>query len=318
MKASKLSVGVLIDPMACLDKTPEQEYEEHKEDFAKLLRPAKCTFYRAENSGEIRPGTDAVVFDFGGMCGLGSDGFVRSVSRELIKWSQDNPSSLLIVATAFTWNHAVKYELEDLGLDLPNVVVRGSIMEDPIPMWFRARHAPDEKPKKSGWDVPKNLHFMAGLTPISHDPLPAMQFFRPKPGFAEWFKKMKDYAYNVYECGAGMGHASKLLADAGMNVTALDANARAGSVFKVKLDDATDFDFSSDSAVLICRPCHGDFCQAVIQNALFRRAAVIVYVGLEKNVDNDLGKYRSYFSVGRALVGEDGEDAWVWKPEWNK
>ena len=43
---------------------PEEELEDHKKDFAELLRPAKCRFYRMMNSGEIKPGTDVVVFDY--------------------------------------------------------------------------------------------------------------------------------------------------------------------------------------------------------------------------------------------------------------
>ena len=317
----KLTVGVLIDLMASIGTTPEKEYKDHVKDFGELLRPVKLRCYRAMNSGEIRPGTDMVVFDYGGMAGYGSEDLLRGESRTLLKWAQDNPSSLLVVATNFTWHCIVKNELEDLGLNLPNVVVRASLFEDPIPMWFRKRAAPDEKSRKNlSWDVPENLHPIAGLTPLNRDnPLPAMQFFKPLPDFAAWFKEAKGYAHTVYEAGAGMGHASKALAAVSMNVTAVDANARSGSVFPVKIADATDYHFVSNSAVLICRPCHGAFCRAVVQNALFRRASVIVYVGLDKNVDADLGKYRPFFSVsGAGVVGEDGERAWIWGPEWNK
>lgn len=317
-KQTKLSIGVLIDLMACMGKTPEEEYEDHKTDFAELLRPAKCSFYRMMNEGEIKPGTNVVVFDYGGMCGIGSDGFISSISRVLIKWAQDNPSSLLIVATAFTYSHAVRYELDELGLNLPNVVCRASIGEDPIPFWFRVQSAPTPVTKPDAYEGPKNLHPIAGLTPLNHStPLPAIQFFNPLPVFTDWFRSTFKNE-TVYEAGAGMGHASKALADAGQYVKeALDANARVGSVYKVRIADATEYGFNSDSLVLICRPCHGDFCQAVVQNALFHRSVAVVYVGLEKNVDKDLGDYRRYFSVGQANVGEDGEDAWVWRPEWN-
>lgn len=319
-KAKALKVGVLIDLVACMGKTPEQEYDEHVKDFSALLRPAKCSFYRMMNEGEIKPGTDAVVFDYGGMCGVGSDGFISSVSRVLIKWAEDNPSSLLIVATAFTYSHAVRYELDELGLNLPNVVCRASINEDPIPFWFRTKSEPILKAKPDPFEGPRNLHPIAGLTPLNHNnPLPFMQFFKPMQGFVEWFKASFGRE-TVYDAGAGTGHVAKALADANAcyKVEAIDANARMGSVFKVQIKDATEYRFMSDSVVLICRPCHDEFCQAVVQNALFHRASAVVYVGLDKNVKKDLGDYAGYFSREKAGVGEGGECAWVWRPDWNK
>ena len=319
MKAKTILAGILVDLMGCIGKPPEEEYEEHTKDFAELLRPNKVKFYRMMNAGEIKPGTSVLIFDYGGMAQYGSGDLVAGEARALLKWAQDNPSSLLIVATVFTYQNAVKYEMEDLGLTLPNVVCRASILEDPIPLWFRAQTAPSvTPPKQSSLDVPKNLHAMAGLTPINHKPLPSHQFFKPGQPFLEWF--LKEFgSEHVYEAGAGMGHTAKALADAGQrHIEAIDANARAGSVFKIKLGDATAYRFLSDSVVLICRPCHGMFCEAVIQNALFRRASAIVYVGLTKNVENDLGAFLPFFSAELTHAGEDGEVAYAWRPEWNK
>lgn len=319
-KQKTLSVGVLMDMMGCLNKTPEQELEDHKKDFAELLRPAKCKFYRMTSSGDIKPGTHAVVFDYGGMCGMGSDGLVGSESRSLLRWAQDNPSSLLIVATAFTYSHTIRYELDELGLNLPNVVCRASIDEDPIPFWFRAQSAPVPAMKPDPYEGPKNLHPIAGLTPVVRNvKLPARRFFRPLPGFAGRLKKEIGQCWHVYDVGAGEGHVAKTLSDAGVkDIVAIDANAREGSVFDIKYADATDFRFGSSAVVLLCRPCHGAFCQAVVQNALFHRAETVVYVGLDKNVDNDLGDYRRHFVSDMEHVGEDGERMWVWKPEWNR
>ncbi len=316
----KLKVGVLIDLLGCLGKSPDSEYEDHKKDFAELLRPARCSFYRMANEGEIKPGTDVVVFDYGGMCGVGSDDMIAGVSRALIKWAEDNPSSLLIVATAFTYSHAVRYELDVLGLNLPNVVCRASINEDPIPFWFRAQSKPTPVAKPDPYEGPKNLHAIAGLTPVVRNvKLPAMRFFKPLPVFVDAFKKAIGHCWNVYDVGAGAGHVAKALNAAGITgIIAIDANAREETVFDIKYDDATDYRFHSDAAVLICRPCHGDFCQAVIQNALFHRASVIAYVGLDKNLTKDLGGYCKYFTSDMEPMGEDGERMWVWKPEWNR
>jgi hypothetical protein len=51
----------------------------------------------------------------------------------------DNPSALVIVASSFTYRNSVKWEMEELGLDLPNVVDGHELLmgDEPVPEWFK-------------------------------------------------------------------------------------------------------------------------------------------------------------------------------------
>ena len=132
---------------------PEEEIEEHKKDFSELLFPAKLDAYKPVTMEEsyIKPGTDLIVFDWGGM--LPGTSLMEDNSRRLIQYAQDHSSCLCIVVSTFTWRQAIKYEMEELELTgLHNVVCRywqpkedfGNEKEplewDPIPAWFRDMH----------------------------------------------------------------------------------------------------------------------------------------------------------------------------------
>lgn len=310
----KILTGILVDPMGhgFGEVTPEQEIEGHIHDYSELLKPDTLKPYRLESAHQIKPGTRLVLFDYGGMM-PGCEDLVLSECRALLQWATDNPSALVIVISSFTYRNQIQYEIEEMGLTPHNVVCRVSIFEDHIPLWFRVSEAPDCTP------IPAETyaHPIAGLTPVGGT-LANAQWFKPKSVFVDWFTKTFKKAWNVYEVGCGMGHTAKALADAGMEVIAIDANHRPGSVIKVKIDDATKFDYRMDPVVLICRPCHGAFCEAVIQRAVFCRSEAVVYVGLQKNVAGDLGKFRKFFSRELTNAGADKEAVYVWRPIWNQ
>ena len=54
-------------------------------------------------------------------------------SRYILQWAIDNPNTLIIVTSCFTYDIAIKHELRELGFEnLPNVIEQ----MDLIPEWF--------------------------------------------------------------------------------------------------------------------------------------------------------------------------------------
>jgi hypothetical protein len=115
----------------------------------------------------------------------------------------------------------------------------------------------------------------------------------------------------LYDVGAGAGQVSRFLRDAGYFPIALDTAARERSDYKVLMADGASYLYQPGSVVMICRPCHGPFVEFTIGQALKRKAACVVYVGLKKNVAEDLGRYRRQFKAVATGVGDDGENVWI-------
>lgn len=304
-----IKTGILVDPMGhdFGEVTDDQEIAEHVKDYSELMRPHTLDWYKMDSMADVKVGTKLLLFDYGGMMGFGSGDLVGSIARSVLRWASDHPSSLVVVMSDFTYRNTIRYELEEMGLSLHNVVVRQSINEDPIPYWFRFGNQA----------VPILAKAIAGLTSCGGT-FPDMQWFDPLPRFIAYMKDNFSSEF-LYEVGAGMGHTAKALSEAGIySVKAIDANRRPGAVFKIEIEDATDYDYRMEPIVLMCRPCHGPFVEAVIHRALFKRARGIVYVGLPKNVANDLGSFRKYFKCVLRKAGAEGESVYEWKPEWNQ
>jgi hypothetical protein len=141
--------------------------------------------------------------------------------------------------------------------------------------------------------------------------LPAQAFFNPNKKFLTYMKRFR--LRYVYDVGAGQGHVAVALRKAGIKkVNPIDLFPREGSVTKITFGDGTSYKFKANSLVMLCRPCHGMFPEATIENAI-RRKADIMYVGLAKNVKNDLGDYYRKFKKVLSNVGEDKENIWVYQ-----
>jgi hypothetical protein len=143
--------------------------------------------------------------------------------------------------------------------------------------------------------------------------LPAQKFFEPNKAFLAYMKKHHRLSY-IYDVGAGQGHVTKALRKAGLKkVNAIDLFSREGAVVKVTHANSMDYPYKSGSVVMLCRPCHGTFVESTIARALLRRVSTIIYVGLTKNVKNDLSGYYRKFKKVANNVGEDGENIWVYQ-----
>jgi len=140
-------------------------------------------------------------------------------------------------------------------------------------------------------------------------PLGVARFFDPTIEFAKYMQSL-DPEVIVFDVGAGAGHVTKFLTEAKRKAIAIDMHEHANPVTNVIMADGTDFQYAKGSVVMLCRPCHGSFVEQVILQADICNAGVILYVGLERNVEDDLGDYFPHFVKVAANVGEDGESIW--------
>jgi len=106
-----------------------------------------------------------------------------------------------------------------------------------------------------------------------------------------------------------------VLANAGLHITAIDLEPRHESEFPVIQADSTEYQFEKNSVVMLCRPCHEDgFVRNTILRALNCGVRAIVYVGLQRNVRQDLGGYYRKFVKRRIRnIGHADERIWEMK-----
>ena len=135
-------------------------------------------------------------------------------------------------------------------------------------------------------------------------------FFHPTAHFIRWIKGHHGKKH-IYEVGAGVGHVAKLLAKAGLHVTAIDLAPRAESEFPVVQGDSTEYQFEKDSVAMFCRPLHSGFVEKTLTKAIQSDVSHILYVGLTKNLQNDLGSIHDKFTKRRVgVVGNSDERVW--------
>ncbi len=138
-----------------------------------------------------------------------------------------------------------------------------------------------------------------------HNPF-NQDFFVPNPSFVRWF--IKTYSRKtVIEAGAGRGlFSSKLIQK--MAISAYDIATRDGQ-FKhvIPYVDCTTLPLTSDSIVIVARPNHGDFTHGLFANCVKQNVEEILYIGLEKNFDDDIDSELYQYDIIKKNVGEDNE-----------
>jgi hypothetical protein len=151
------------------------------------------------------------------------------------------------------------------------------------------------------------------LSDQEYSPTDRRVFFRPTRVFVRWMKANHS-AKHVYEVGCGTGSTASMLAKAGMQVTALDLEPRIHSEYPVVTADSTEYAFEKRSVVLICRPCHNGFVRETVLPALTSGVSAVIYVGLRRNVKQDLGGYFRQFTQRRISgIGHADEHIWEMK-----
>ena len=125
---NNMKVGILVDPMASVAATEEEEYEIIKASLTKLLPEKDLTFYTELQPFEaINRSVDIFVLDFGGLM-PGAGGLLGSMVRQTRAMLDHLPSCLLVLWTLFTADLFKDYpeeiEMEaDQFFGLPNVVL---------------------------------------------------------------------------------------------------------------------------------------------------------------------------------------------------
>lgn len=131
MKPEHIVCSVVLDFMGSFDTDPDDEFKEIQKDVRKTIKNP-VTFHNSKMVQRIEPKSDLVMFDFGGL--LPGTNLMEDQSREIIKWSQDHPSALVLVISDFTFTHFIEPEMASLGLDkLHNVKSWNRC--DSIPDW---------------------------------------------------------------------------------------------------------------------------------------------------------------------------------------
>jgi hypothetical protein len=141
-----LTVAICVDPIGRLGKTSEEEVVELQRETKELFPECQLSFHRCVHVSEVQVGTDLFLFDFGGMSmAYGSGALIQDNSRGLIRWCEDNPNSLALVMSSFTYENCLEYELKELGFaGLPNLLNWHQRYSEPdiqIPEWFLLRQA---------------------------------------------------------------------------------------------------------------------------------------------------------------------------------
>lgn len=130
---------IIVDPAGAAGLGPEEEVEQHIKVYTEMIAPRPMSPYTAlypeEGPHGIQPGTRLLIYDFGGL--IGTNDLMDSNARALIRWAENNPKALVIVASGFTYRNFVQVALEDEDIKLMNVVVDDGSKEDPIPAWWR-------------------------------------------------------------------------------------------------------------------------------------------------------------------------------------
>ena len=140
------------------------------------------------------------------------------------------------------------------------------------------------------------------------------KYFQPTAKFNRWVTA-EFSSKLIYDVGAGVGHVSKALSEAGLKVTAIDLQPRTESEFDVIKADSTEYAFEKGSVLMLCRPCHDhDFVRNTILRGLTCGVRAVVYVGLQRNVRADLGGYFRQFTQRRISgIGHADEHIWEMK-----
>jgi len=143
---------------------------------------------------------------------------------------------------------------------------------------------------------------------LSDTVMPYIRFFTARNKFFSIVDSWKELPF--VECGCGSGDTVRELSARRFSVLGIDIANREGQSSNILIADASTFAFSRNMVCLICRPDHSGWCQDTMHKAL-KEGAIVLYVGLPKNLERDVGQYFGKHTKCHAKVGEEGESLWV-------
>lgn len=140
--------------------------------------------------------------------------------------------------------------------------------------------------------------------------LPSHRFFTPLPCFWEKLKAVVPDSVQLVDSGCGMGDLIGEAEKVGRILKGIDVGFREGQDRRVQREDAITYDWTPETWPMMCRPSHDGWAYYTMQNAR-KRGSAVLYVGLPRNYDRDLGRVRSKCY---GVVGEEGEKLYVIDP----
>jgi hypothetical protein len=140
-------------------------------------------------------------------------------------------------------------------------------------------------------------------------PLVGHQFFIPTPAFWAWFDQPAWKERGWVEAGAGLGAITDEATRRGFNMMGVDINEREGQSKSVVGLNALSLPYNTHIWALVCRPDHSGWCELLIEKVT-RAGGTVLYVGLDRNVERDLGDYFDQAEQLARQVGEEGEHVW--------
>ena len=147
---------------------------------------------------------------------------------------------------------------------------------------------------------------------LSNIVLPNVVFFDPTDEFLSMLPSVIGDGC-IIDCGAGGGHATSKILEAGINIVGIDTIERHDAEAPIMQLDSTLFPFQPGMFAMIARPCRGDWIQDTMDNAISRGAKVI-YAGLEKHFEEDLYSQSRFPLFLTDTAGRDGEWAFLLEP----
>lgn len=139
-----------------------------------------------------------------------------------------------------------------------------------------------------------------------------MRFFKPTPHFWDFADRFR--GRSVIEIGCGDGDLVREMEMDGHRIMGVDPRFSlldetipadlSNRILPLGIEDAPEL-LASDSILLICRPCHTGFPEYVRANMSDHSA--LFYIGLNKNLDRDLGEFAKFAILIHQHAGEDGE-----------
>ena len=123
-------------------------------------------------------------------------------------------------------------------------------------------------------------------------------FFNPAKKFLDWIIKQRRV---VVDCGAGRGRLGAELLKRGMQSMAYDSWYVENAEYVVlPADVTTDVEFLPCMIIVIARPCRGDWIHDTIEKAIDSNA-VVAYVGLPKNFEEDLDPIMDAYKITEVM-----------------
>ncbi len=297
MANTRLQVKMLVDFMASGFGTVDDEYDEIEKGLGELFPEAELQFERQVYMHKLKEKEyDIFVFDWGGLL-PGCEDLTHSIYRSLLaetrKYEKDR---LYILWSSFTerfFKDAANEEFPEFIS--PNVVYSQDENYDKRCRLFFG--LPEKTPVDNSGKYP------ALITPPKRPLVGLSVFCQIGDDLVNIIREEAD-GRQVIDCGAGEGLLGNKLPDA----VSLDIMPQNNP--KVRQVDCTRYPFDDEMMPVFIRPCHSGFVEDTLLYAMHRVKSSL-YVGLLKNVDDDLGVFSKLaVPIHEEWVGQEGERIW--------